>query len=428
MPTTISAARLRSFVTAYIAGVALVTLTFALLNARVAHPWIIGEWLINYTGGFLRRGLLGQLLLLANHLTRLPLVGLAAALQLLLYTAFYLSVLPLLRDIRWSLPLLALLLSPATLAFTVLDPPTSVRKEILLFLALSLLVNAVLFLRPRPWHLALALSIVTPVLLLTHEALLAFLPYLFLPLLLAAPRLRDAARLAAIPILLAAVTSLASMTHPGGRREAEAICRSVGGHLDGQPAGLCNGAIKYLEYTPAQARAETLRAIRFYNYRIRYPLPMLLTLTPIALLFRRRLLGTSGRATTLLLVVTALSAAASLPLFVIARDWGRWLEIHATCLLLLFLLLNRRKPVAQADGPAVTAAEASTGLALHRPHTARLLALALYATCWTLPAVGIFPGRFGYVDLVRYLHSYRSKPHLSTTAPPAAHPTPIDSP
>lgn len=272
MPTTISAARLRSFVTAYIAGVALVTLTFALLNARVAHPWIIGEWLINYTGGFLRRGLLGQLLLLANHLTRLPLVGLAAALQLLLYTAFYLSVLPLLRDIRWSLPLLALLLSPATLAFTVLDPPTSVRKEILLFLALSLLVNAVLFLRPRPWHLALALSIVTPVLLLTHEALLAFLPYLFLPLLLAAPRLRDAARLAAIPILLAAVTSLASMTHPGGRREAEAICRSVGGHLDGQPAGLCNGAIKYLEYTPAQARAETLRAIRFYNYRIRYPL------------------------------------------------------------------------------------------------------------------------------------------------------------
>ena len=69
---------------------------------------------------------------------------------------------------------------------------------------------------------------------------------------------------------------------------------------------------------------------------------MILTFLPIGLLFRRRLrVNRHDRATRLLLAMTLLSVLASLPLFVIARDWGRWMEIHAICLLLLFLLLER---------------------------------------------------------------------------------------
>ena len=407
--TTLSAARLRALLTAYIAGVASVTLLFALLNARVAHPWIIGEWLINYSGGFLRRGLLGALLLGLHQVTHLSLVGLAAALQCVLYAAFYISLIPLLRGLRWSLPLVALLLSPATLAFTVLDPPTSVRKEILLFLALSLLVNVVLRQQSRSWQLTLGIALAAPLLLLVHEALVVFLPYLFVPLLLSSQRRRSNLRLCTIPVLLTALALAAVLTHAGGRVEAQAVCASVGGHLDTQPAGLCNGAIKYLELTPAEARAETLRAIRFYHYRTRYPLPVLLTLLPIAALFGRLFHQQSGTSPArLLLAVTALSVAASVPLFVIARDWGRWVNIHAICLLLLFLLLDRPSHRRQTEAEALTEA---AGLTLTRT---RLWTLALYATCWTLPAVGIFPGRFGYVDLARYLHSYRQKPHLST--------------
>ncbi len=428
----LSASRLRRFLSAYILAVALITLAFAALNARVAHPWIIGEWLINYSGGFLRRGLLGEALLLLHRVSRIPLVGLAAALQLLLYSAFYLSLLPLLRGVRWSLALLALLLSPATLAFTVLDPPTSVRKEVLLFLALSLLVNAVISFRPRPWPIALALSIAAPILVLIHEALAAFLPYLFLPLLLTVPRARDAARLVVLPLALTALAFVAVITHAGGSREAAAICSSVGGHLDHQPAGLCNGAIAYFKFTPTEARAETLRAIRLYRYRTRYPLPILLTFAPVVLLLAARLRTPDALTVTRRLVgVTLLSLLASLPLFVIARDWGRWLEIHATCLLLLFLLIER--PAASPQQISIPASpDETTGLRMPeavRPRVTRLLALAFYVTCWTLPAVGIFPGRFGYVDLVRYLISYRGKPHLST-APgrpafePAAKPEP----
>ncbi len=433
VPLDLPASRLRFLFAVYIAAIALVTCAFALQHARVAHPWVIGEWLLNYSGGFVRRGLLGEGLLLAHRATALPLVGLTAALQVLLYLAFYASLLPLLRGVRWSLALAALLLSPATLAFTVLDPPTSMRKEVLLFLALSLLINALLFLRPRPWQLSLGLSLAAPVLLLTHEALAAFLPYLFLPLLVRSagsrtiPRLRDAGRVALIPLLLSALALAAVLTHPGDRRQAQAVCSSVGGHLDGTPGGLCNGAIAYLALAPVQARAETLRAILFYSYRTRYPVPILLTALPIVLLVIKRLRADRTQADRLrehggdpatrrLLLVTGIAILASLPLFVVARDWGRWIEIHATCLLLLFLLLERlpRSSALSCESPL-----GSDGLLLPAttgPRMLRLVALALYAICWTLPAVGIFPGRFGYIDLLRYLHSYGSKPHLSTAA------------
>lgn len=432
MRTAPSTARLRLLLTIYIVAVALVTVAFALLNARLAHPWIIGEWLINYGGGFLRRGLLGELLLLAHRGTGLPLVGLTAALQVGLYGLFYASLLPLLRGVRWSLPLLALLLSPATLAFTVLDPPTSVRKEILLFVTLSLLAHAVVSMRPRPWQLGLGLSIAGPVLLLTHEGLAAFLPYLSVPVVLYSrgssapankpPPAYASVRIVAVPLLLSALALAAVLSHPGGREQAQAVCRSVGGgdggQLGGPPGGLCHGAIAYLALTPAQARAETLRAIRFYSYRTRYPLPILLTALPICLLFAGRIRAHQDAAITrALLLATTVALVLSLPLFVVARDWGRWIEIHATCLLLLFLLVERSpEALANTTGGLLTEDKRDYGFLAGLPRLWQVILLALYGTCWTLPAVGIFPGRLGYLDLVRYLHSYRSKPHLSTAA------------
>lgn len=400
LPATLSSARLRQLLTAYIAWVALVTLVFGLANARLTHPWILGEWLINYSGGFVRRGLVGQFLLLVHRFTHLSLIGLTAALQLALYAAFYASLLPLLRGLRWSLPLLALLLSPATLAFTVLDPPTSVRKEIFLFLALSLAVNALIFLRLKAWQLTAALAVAAPLLVLTHEVLAVYLPYLAVPVLLGARDWRKALPLLVFPALLAAGALAAVVTHPGSPAVVSAVCTSVGGDLVRQPHGLCGGAIAYLGRSSAEARAETGRAIRFYRYQRRYPLPILLTTFPIALLLWRR---RGDRPARIVLATTAISGVLSLPLFVLARDWGRWTSIHGICLLLLFLLLER--PAALASALALPSSP--------RRRVAALALLLLYATIWTLPAVGIFPGRLGYLDLFRYFRDYHARPHLS---------------
>ena len=407
----------------YLVAVATVTAVYAALNARAMHPWIDGEWLINYSVGLVRRGLLGEGLLLVARGLHLPLFPLVLVLQLAVYATVYVGVYRLTKGVRWSMLLLAALVSPATLAFTVLDPPSSVRKEALLFAVLAVVLLALLrACRGRTEQVlpvAILLAVAAPVLVLTHEALLCYLPYLFAAPFLLLPSAKTALRLVAGPAVLAVVATGLIAAHPGNRAQAVGICDAVSSSAGGRfsvddPRGPCGGAIAYLGTRGDVAHQETMRAARVYRYRTRYPLPMLLSLAPPALLLGVRLrrgAPEARRTTWLLLALTGMSLVASLPLFLLARDWGRWMHLHAMCLLLLLLAVERPRA-----GLADAASRAATdGLTLSPSRPRRLLAwgaLLVYATAWTLPAVGIFPGRFGYLDLYRYVASYRTKAAL----------------
>ena len=54
----------------------------------VRDPWVIGDWLINYAGGFVRRGLMGELPLPAGDAGHIRTESLAYAVQLLAYAAY----------------------------------------------------------------------------------------------------------------------------------------------------------------------------------------------------------------------------------------------------------------------------------------------------------------------------------------------------
>ena len=425
VPLTLPAQRLRRLLAVYLLAVAFVTIVYATLNARAMHPWIDGEWLINYSAGLVRRGLLGEVLLLLSRGLHVPLFLLALVLQVAVYATLYVGVYRLSRGIRWSVLLIAAMVSPATLAFTVLDPPSSVRKEALLFSVLAIVLLALLAARQRRptaragegvLPVAILLAVAAPVLVLTHEALLCYLPYLFAaPFLLVRSR-RTALRMVVAPAVLALLATVLVVTHPGDRAQAMGICDSVGRSIGAQLTvtdlgGPCGGAIAYLGKDRDTARRDTMRTASVYSYRTRYPLPMLLSLAPAALLLARRLrrgLPEDRRATRTLVVCTAMALLASTPLFLVAMDWGRWTHLHATCLMLLLLAVERPQP----GTPMAEATVMRAGLAL-APDTGRRLAaglaLLLYATAWTLPAVGLFPGRFGYVDLFRYVTRYAAR-------------------
>ena len=409
----------------YLLAVALVTAVYALINARVRHPWIDGEWLINYSAGLVRRGLLGEVLLLVSRGLHLPLFPLLLVLQLAVYAAVYVGVYRLTNGVRWSLPLIAAIVSPATLAFTVLDPPSSVRKEALLFAVLAMVLQGLLRSRRRAegeagrggmMTVAVLLSVAAPILVLAHEALLCYLPYLLAAPFVLLQSWRTALRLIVLPVMLAVLATALVVTHPGNRAQAVGICTSVGDAVGaryyvedlGSP---CGGAIAYLGKSGATARRDTMRTAAVYSYDTRYPLPMLLSLAPAALLLGGRLRrGTPAErhTTWVLIAFAALALLASLPLFLVAMDWGRWTHLHATCLLLLLLAVER--PESGTPRGEATAIESGLRLAPGAPR--RLVAgaaLLLYATTWTLPAVGLFPGRFGYLDLYRYVMRYRAR-------------------
>ena len=412
----LSAKRLRQIVSLYLLLLGAVTVVYGWHNARAANDWAIGEWLINYSGGFVRRGLPGEVALLCARASSVPVITLVFVLQLLVFAGFFWAIFQLTRNIRWSLPMLAILFSPATLAFHVLDPPAGFRKEILLFASLSLLLVLLAKERLRAWQMSLVLTAAAEVCVLSHEPLVLYLPYLLGAIFLALPTLRQAIVVCGLPAVLAAATVLVCARHPGSEATAATICSSVGSTLGGSNQGVCGGAILYLSRSLDYARADTVASIRLHHYFRLYSITGALTLAPFVALLLSAGESISRRSWRILGVVFACAGAASSVLFVVATDWGRWIYIHAVCLMLLTLFLAQRSTVEMRAREQESMAD---GMAL-RPRSIPLLAMVgLYATMWTLPHVGLFPGRFGYLDLARYLHSYRQKIHSAAAPEPS---------
>jgi hypothetical protein len=107
------------------------------------EPWKSGDWLINYQGGFVRRGALGELLLKLGDLAKFDLLWLLFVLQVAVYSlVLYLTCriyVAVDRCKEWAL----VLLSPAFLMFAFYDYLGGFRKEIIAFAAFAILAMAI---------------------------------------------------------------------------------------------------------------------------------------------------------------------------------------------------------------------------------------------------------------------------------------------
>lgn len=192
---------LRRMLPFYLAFIALVTLAYGLLNTRINANWSIGDWLINYRGGFVRRGFPGEVALDLAHALHLSPVYIVLLWQFFFYGVILYVIWRLTSTIRWNLWLVLLLVSPATLAFHVLDPTAGFRKEILLFAGLGILL---LWMLQGVQHISAVIAYVTAlcvVCVLSHEALMIFFPYIVGALWLGFGKLRRVTAVAAIPAL-----------------------------------------------------------------------------------------------------------------------------------------------------------------------------------------------------------------------------------
>jgi hypothetical protein len=392
--------RYRRWFGLYLVFVATVSSVYGFLNARRGSGWAIGEWLTNYSAGFIRRGLVGEVVLLLGRASEINLVWIVFGIQVAVYLIFLWCVYRLTEGLRWGWMVAALLLSPATLGFIVLDPPNGFKKEILLFAALGAVICLLLYARLRDWQMAALLSTLGVVLVLSHEPLLFYLPYIFAAVALHSSSMRRALGVVAWPAILCGIAAIAVLLHPGDRAMAEKICSSVGGTLgtlDVHDADVCGGALLWLQQSLAEAHSYVMVAARLHHSFSLYGLLAVPTLLPaiaaLVMLYRR---DAARREVKIIAASSAVAFAGSLFVFYSGRDWGRWIHIHAVCLMLLVLMVSRgERPGAQ---PPICLRGAR--------RWAAVAALAIYATCWTLPAVDIFPARSGCYGLYRYLRGY----------------------
>jgi hypothetical protein len=297
----------------------------------------VGDWLVSYETGFVRRGLLGRPILdAAAALGTGPesiVLGIQAALYALLFALLFVLIIRR-RPTVWFL---AFLFSPAALLFPLYDEAVIGRKDVLFLVAFAL--YAWWMPRPdKPWTSAAscALGAATT---LAHEMFFFFTPYVFV---MRAVQAKSAGWLRFAPELSlfgGALVALLLVVLLGAQLHGEEQCAAL--IARGLDEDLCTGIMRYPVTTVGASMRETAAMISQHGYLWAYPIAAALAALPLVPLFAFAVAPAPRAA-----VVGILSAFAfTLPLFVLVLDWGRLLNLHviAVAVVMTAFLIEREK-------------------------------------------------------------------------------------
>lgn len=137
----------------------------------LGHAWVYGDWLINYSGGFVRRGLIGSLLISGVGLNPGQLLFL---LKIIMYALILFFISDSVKNEEQN-AYFPILISPALLLFPINDFPAIGRKEYLFFLLSAFLVWRIS--RGKKINFTIVYVVVYPIFILSHEMLILSLPF-----------------------------------------------------------------------------------------------------------------------------------------------------------------------------------------------------------------------------------------------------------
>ena len=326
----------------------------AVLFAARSDPSSHGEWLVHYGGGFVRRGLPGEIILSLSELTGIHPSIFVLSLQL----GIFASLLMVLRRTFLTNPTLSsalLLFAPGSLMYVFAEPSMAGRKDIVLFLAAALTLE-----RAKDPKSSFSKSVLVGVFwafaFLSHEAAFAFFPGIFLASILVGygtGKRAIASRIAlpslvtfALSFVLIALSAMSTKTYELCDRVKDftfnpRICDSAIGYVN-QNATDLTGMIE-----SAFLRSDSLFYVAFFGLA-----SILIVYSALANQVRR-----IDLITTLVLLMAGLVF-----LSLIASDWGRWLHMFTVVgILAMQALAQREKSISKLGIGALLIAFSTTG-------------------------------------------------------------------
>ena len=274
------------------------------------------EWMINYNGGLTRRGLSGELAILlqsllgGQHWYWAYFIWLLATLSL-----FHLAI-RIYRFLPDDPALLPLILCPAGLLFAAYDPEGSIRKEVIGFIAILLVLNGGLASATRIQSMFCWAGIfIFAVGIWIHEAIVFLLPCFIFTIYLAAGNSNRSFSFVTLVISGLIVFTFISLwfllSQP--TPNIEAMCAAV-------EIRACEYPFKWLE-------ADVISGIKYvivrrtWTDRWIFAIYALLAVLPFMML---RIPKTQFK---FFLLGGTLSVLGILPLFILGYDWGRWIQM-----------------------------------------------------------------------------------------------------
>ena len=142
----------------------------------------IAEWVINYQGGFGRRGLIGEVFLIISSITGIYLKNVILYFLFIVFTVYYLLIYFYFKNLNLNKFFIISIYSPLFLIFPIAELEGLGRKDILIPLSFLIFVN--FYNKFNFKQLSLVLLFIYVPLILVHEVSIFYLPFFYIIILI----------------------------------------------------------------------------------------------------------------------------------------------------------------------------------------------------------------------------------------------------
>ena len=307
--------------------------------------WQYGDWLINYQGGFIRRGLIGELFYSLHSLTKIPLDLIILTSVIFFFFLFSLILVKTIKLIGNTKIDFLIFLSPGFFLYPIMNSEIIGRKDIMLVLSIGSLVFFKDIFKKNINIFLICLLIIF--LTLSHSGFLFYSQYLVVIYLFSEIKLNKEVLKSKIFFFLFIYLILGSLIHyySGTQEQVYQICESV---KTFSPNDCTNtGQIGWLKSDTSHYLNEKFifDNLTLINHFAIYSISLILIYFFFFIKIKnskfqlQKNFLTNIRPYKLFLILLILT----LPIFILGRDWGRYIYLSYCCSFFVYIYITKNK-------------------------------------------------------------------------------------
>ena len=302
----------------------------------------MAEWLVNYQGGFGRRGLLGELFTQLSLIFDYPIRKIILYFLYVIFISYYLLIYLFFRNIKTNYIIIISLLSPLFILSPLAELESLGRKDILIPLFFLFYCN--LYNRLNLFGLSLILLLFYTILLLTHEVSIFYLPFFYLLLTFKIEKLTIYKIITLIFIALIFFFIIYILSNLAHSPEAiKIMCERMKNILNdkcGMGAYVLNRSLKH--NIAELGGLNSIHLIRnFFIFILGYSALIILIQSSK---FNKSKNNILNKFFNLKLLIFLTFLITLIP-FTIAVDWGRWFNLSYTMLILFYFFCIKNEKI-----------------------------------------------------------------------------------
>ena len=313
--------------------------TFRFYKNKTSYE--IGDWLINYQGGFVRKGLVGEFIYQIYKFTEINPYLTVLILIILFYLIFYIIIFKYLNKLHINNYIIFALFSPLSFFFPVFNSKATGRKEIL-FISLLALVCFYLPKINKKYYMYIYIGLLT-LIGLTHEGFIFYFGYFLIPLIfiIKPESFRDIRYEAILISLSSLILIFLTYKFSGNENQVIDICNSIKNFAHQQCESF--GQIATLKWDLKNYMSEK-EGILLTKYFPLYFFYGVISFLPLFFIYKKASLNVlilNKKINPLILIF--IPFIFTIPVYYIALDWGRYLYTSyiSSLIIILFLIKNK---------------------------------------------------------------------------------------